>query len=224
MIGKISVAGVKCDPVEGKHLKDPYLGTNPSLGACRPDVRERVQKGDHVFAVTGKVPGFAQVVLGGFEVAEKISAVEAYERFPEQRLHLLPDGQVTGNVIVNADGSQHKLDHHKKETLDRRIKNYLVGTNPIALLTLEEIAEGRAQTLDILREVFDMKGDSIRDFMGRGRNMTEKQVLKLRCLLETVKKSVSKPIEPVELKRSMSIASRAARVQSKENRHGGAKN
>lgn len=212
MIGKINVVGRGCDPVKGKHVKDPHLGKNPSLGACRPDVREHVQTGDHVFAVTGKVPGFEQVVLGGFEVVEKISAIAAYERFPEQRLRLLPDGQVTGNVIVNADGSQHELDHHKKETLDRRIKNYLVGTNPIALLTLEEIAEGRAQTLEILREVFDMKGNSVRDFMGRGRNMTEKQVLKLRSLLEAVKKAASKPIETLERNRGVIVASRAARA------------
>ena len=105
-----------------------------------------------------------------------------------------------------------KLDHHEKETFGERIENYLVGTNPIALLTLEEIAEGREQTLDILREVFDMKGDSIRDLMGRGRNMTEEQVLKLRALLEAVKKSASKPIEPVELNRGGIIASRVARV------------
>src|SRR5437868_2932856 len=123
MIGKIFVTGSGCDPVKGKHVKDPHLGKNPSLGACRPDIRNQVRKGDHVFVVTGKVPGVAQVALGGFEVAEKISAVEAYERFPEQQLRQLPDGQVTGNVIVNADGKQHKLDHHDKDTFDRRIEN-----------------------------------------------------------------------------------------------------
>ena len=116
--------------------------------------------------VSGKVRNVAQVVLGGFEVAEKISAIEAYERFPEQRLRLLPDGQVTGNVIVDANGKQHELDHHDK-AFDRRIENYLVGTNPIALLTLDEIAEGRAWTLEILRDVFGIKGDSVRELMGR---------------------------------------------------------
>lgn len=212
MIGKIFVTGTGCDPVKGDHIKDPHLGKNPSLGACRPDIRRQVKKGDNVFVVTGKVPGFAQVVLGGFEVAEKITAMEAYERFPDQRLQLLPDGQVTGNVIVNGNGKQHKLDHHKKETFDDRIENYLVGTNPIALLTLDEIAEGRDKTLEILREVFDMKGDSIRDLMGRGRNMTEQQVLKLRTLLDAVKKSACKQIEPLEMKRGMGVAGRAARV------------
>lgn len=193
MIGKIFVTGSRCDPVEGKHVKDPHLGKNPSLGACRPDIRKQVQKGDHVFVVTGKVPGVAQVLLGGFEVEEKINAMEAYERFPEQHLRQLPDGQVTGNVIVNADGKQHKLDHHDKDTLDRRIENYLVGTNPIALLTLEEIAEGRARTLEILRDVFGIKGNSIRDLMGRHRNLSDRQIEKLRVHLEEVKKAVRQP-------------------------------
>lgn len=198
MIGKIFVTGSGCDPVKGKHIKDPYLGPKPSLGACRPDIRKRVQKGDHIFVVSGKVPGFPQVVLGGFEIAEKISAIEAYERFPEQRLRLLPNGEVTGNVIVSARGTQHTLDHHDKSTFDQRIENYLVGINPIALLTLEEIDEGRLLTLEILQEVFGKKGNSVREIIGRCSNMTEMQVYRLRMLLDEVKNSVRNP-QPKEL-------------------------
>ncbi len=209
MIGKIFVTGSGCDPVEGKHVKDPYLGPNASLGACRPDIRKQVQKGDHVFVVAGKVRNVEQVVLGGFEVAEKISAIEAYERFPEQRLRRLPDGQVTGNVIVNAEGKQHELDHHDKDTFDRRIQNYLVGTNPIALLTLEEVAEGRRRTLEILRDVFGKKGISVREIIGRCSNMTERQVLKLRLLLDAVKDSVRQP-RPKELLRGLASVARVA--------------
>src|SRR3954452_19900644 len=112
MIGKTFVTSTGGDPEKGSHVKDPCLGPNASLGACRPDIRRTVQKGDNIFVVTGKVKGFEQVVLGGFEVAEKISAIEAFERFPEQRLYLRPDGQVTGNIIINAEGKQHELDHH----------------------------------------------------------------------------------------------------------------
>src|SRR5262245_32841486 len=179
MKGKIFVTSSGYDPEKGKHVKDPYLGPSPSLGACRPDVREKLQKGDHVFVVSGKVRGVDQVVLGGFEIAEKISAIEAYERFPEQRLRRRPDGQVTGNVIVDGDGQPHELDHH--DQFSRRIENYVVGANPIALLTPEEVAEGRRRTLEILREVFDKKGDSVREIMGRCRNLTEKQILELRA-------------------------------------------
>src|SRR5258708_238093 len=207
--GKMFVTGSGCDPLDGKHIKDPYLGPQPSLGACRPDIRRRVQKGDYIFLVAGKVPGVVQVVLGGFEVAEKISAIEAYERFPEQRLRQLPNGQVTGNVIVNAKGKQHELDHHDKDTFDRRIENYIVGTNPIALLTLEEIAEGRARTLEILREVFDLKGNSIRELLGRHRNMTEKQIIKLRSLLDEVKNKTRR-LQPKDLLRELTSAARVA--------------
>lgn len=196
MIGKIFVTGSGCDPVKGKHIKDPYLGPQPSLGACRHDIRKRVQKGDHIFVVSSKVRGFSQIVLGGFEVAEKISAIEAYERFPEQRLRRLPNGEVTGNVIVSAEGRQHALDHH--EDFERRIENYLVGTNPIALLTLEEIDKGRLWTLEMLQEVFGKKGNSVREIIGRHHNMTEMQVYKLRALLDEVKKSAAKT-RPEEL-------------------------
>jgi hypothetical protein len=209
MIGKIFVTGSGCDPVKGKHIKDPYLGPKPSLGACRPDIRKRIQKGDHVFVVSGKVPGFSQVVLGGFEVAEKISAIEAYERFPEHRLRQLPDGQVSGNVIVNAKGNQHNLDHHNKDTFDQRIENYLVGTNPITLLTLEEIDEGRLRTLEILQEVFGKKGNSVREIIGRCSNMTEIQVYRLRMLLDAVKDSARQP-RPKELLHGLDSAFRLA--------------
>jgi hypothetical protein len=207
MIGKIFVTSSGYDPVKGKHVKDPYLGPNPSLGACRPDIREKLQKGDQIFVVSGKVRNVDQFVMGGFEIAEKISASEAYDRFPEQRLSLLPDGQVTGNVIVTADGKQHELDHH--DEFARRIQNYVVGQNPIALLTPEEVAEGRRRTLEILREVFQKKGDSIRAIIGRCSNLEEEQILKLRSLLDAVKNTACQ-IRPADLLRGLTSAARVA--------------
>jgi hypothetical protein len=191
MIGKIYVVSSGYDPAKGKHVNDPYLGPCPTLGACRPDIREKLQKGDQIFVVSGKVRNADQVVLGGFAIAEKISAIEAYERFPEQRLRLLPNGQVTGNVIVTANGKQHELDDHNQ--FARRIENYIVGANPIALLTPEELAEGREWTLEILRDVFEKKGNSIREIIGRCSNLTEKQIRKLRVLLHEVKNTARKP-------------------------------
>ena len=38
MIGKIFITSSGYDPQLGKHVKDPYLGPNASLGACRPDI------------------------------------------------------------------------------------------------------------------------------------------------------------------------------------------
>jgi hypothetical protein len=43
------------DPQLGKHVKDPYLGPNPTFGACRPDIRERLKEGDHLFFISGEL-------------------------------------------------------------------------------------------------------------------------------------------------------------------------
>lgn len=205
MKAKIFVTSTGYDPEKGKHVKDPYLGPRPTLGACRPDIREKLQKGDQIFTLSGKVPGVPQFVMGGFEIAEKIPAIEAYERFPELRLNKREDGQLTGNVIVNAEGKQHELDGHNK--FDRRIQNYIVGTNPIVLATPAEIAEGRRLTLEILQDVFERKGDSVRSIIGRCSNMDEKQVEKLRRLLEALKDNVRQPT-PAAVLRGLSEVAR----------------
>ncbi|MHC5537087.1 hypothetical protein ACYOEI_02485 [Singulisphaera rosea] len=205
MKAKIFVTSSGYDPDKGKHVKDPYLGPCPTLGACRPDIREKLQKGDQIFTVSGKVPGVPQLVMGGFEIAEKIPAIEAYERFPDLRLRKREDGQLTGNVIVNAEGKQHVLDGHNK--FDRRIQNYIIGTNPIVLSTPTEIAEGRRLTLEILQDVFGKKGDSVRSIIGRCSNMNEKQVEKLRRLLEALKDNVRQP-RPVAVLRGLSEVAR----------------
>lgn len=201
MIGKIFITSTGYDPDKGKDVKDPHLGSRPTLGACRPDIRKRLQKGDQIFVVSGKIATANQYVIGGFEIEEKISALEAYLRFPEQRLSRGEDGQITGNVIVDAYGKQHELDHHKN--FDRRIENYVVGTNPIVLSTAAEVAEGRRLTLDILQDVFQKKGDSVWKIIGRCSNLTETQVEKLRAHLDTVKKAALQP-RPVEVQRRVS--------------------
>jgi len=202
MIGDIFVTSSGYDPEKGRDVKDPYLGPNPSLGACRPDIRRKLQKGDQIFVVSGKVRDVDQFVIGGLEIAEKIDVLEAYHRFPEQRLRMGEDGQVMGNIIVDASGKQHKLDHHKKETFDERVKNYVVGCNPIVLATPEEIAVGRARTLEILREVFDLRGDSIRELIGRHRTLTERQIIKLRSLLDEVKNE-ARQLKPKDMVREL---------------------
>lgn len=44
MIGKIFITRSGYDPQLGKHVKDPYLGDCPTLGACRPDIRKQLQR------------------------------------------------------------------------------------------------------------------------------------------------------------------------------------
>ena len=160
MVGKIFITRSGYDPRLGQHIKDPYLGTTPTLGACRPDLRKQLKEGDHIFVISGKVPDANQLVIAGFEVQAKIPAVEAYDRFPELRLRQLEDGQLTGNIVVSPDGRQHHLDQHNPKTFQKRVKDYVVGTNLIALTTDDEIAKGRQQTLEALREILHKKGKS----------------------------------------------------------------
>jgi hypothetical protein len=190
MVGKIFITRSGYDPQLGKHVKDPYLGPKPTLGACRPDVRKRLAKGDHIFVISGRVPGAEQFVMAGFEIETKIDAVEAYERFPEHRLRQLEDGQLTGNIIVNASGSRHELDDHK--TFDSRIKDYVVGTNLLALETSKEIALGRAGTLEALTDILKKNGKSPIELVGRwGTQLTERQILELREWLERLKRGAA---------------------------------
>jgi hypothetical protein len=190
MIGKIFITRSGYDPQLGKHVKDPYLGPCPTLGACRPDIRSQLKKGDHIFVISGRLPDFNQFVMGGFEIESKIPAIEAYRLFPELRLRRLNDGQLTGNIIVTADGRQHELDNHN--SFDRRIKDYVIGTNPLVLTTPEEIAEGREQTLDALRDILHKKGKSPFEVVGRfGTKLTDKQVLQFREWLAALKKAAT---------------------------------
>ncbi len=189
MIGKVFITSSGYDPQLGKHVKDPYLGVNPSLGACRPDVRERIKIGGHIFVISGKLPNVSQYLMGGFEVAAKIDALEAWRRFPEQRLRRQNDGQLAGNIIVDANGAQHLLDEHT--SFPRRISNYLVGTNGISMETPEEIALAREQTLEMLRDIFDKKqASSPWGVVGHlGLDLTETQVFRLREWLMSLKKN-----------------------------------
>lgn len=190
MIGKIFITSSGYDPQLGKHVKDPYLGPNASLGACRPDFRRQVEKGDHLFVISGKLPNVRQFVMGGFEVAQKIDAIQAYEQFPEQRLQMRDDGQLTGNIIVDASGAQHELDRHDPAKFAKRTDNYIVGTNCISLVTPTEIALGREQTLDVLREIFKKNGGSPFEIVGHyGSKLDEDQVVKLREWLLSLKKA-----------------------------------
>lgn len=187
MIGYVYITSTGYDPEKGKQIKDPYLGDTPSLGACMPNIRRQVTHGDHVFVVSGKVPNARQYVVGGFEVAEKIHATEAYKRFPEQRLHLTENGQLAGNIIIDDRGQQHSLDTHPVASFDNRLNNYLVGRNPIMLATPEEIARAREETIYILRFLFGKGGNIPINVIGRCSKLDAFQVLELRNWLLSLK-------------------------------------
>jgi hypothetical protein len=128
------------DPDKGKSINDPYLGDVPTLGACMPNIRSRVVPGDHILFVSGKVHSAQQFVIGGFDVAEKIPATEAYARFPKLRLRF---GEKIGNIIVDQHGRQSPLDDH--DDFEQRIHNYIIGRDPIVLVQPDEVAHGRLQ-------------------------------------------------------------------------------
>ena len=189
MIAKIFITRSGYDPELGKHVKDPYLGEQPSLGACRPDIRRQLNPGDEIFTISGKIKGLNQFVMGGFEIAAKLDVREAFQRFPEQRLSLREDGQLNGNIIVDSNGEQHPLDTHAKfEKFKRRVRNYVLGTNVISLNMPEEIARGRQQTLEALCNIIGKKGSSPKDVVTRfGCTLTEYQARQLRAWLRSLK-------------------------------------
>ncbi len=132
--GYIYVTSSGYDPERGDYVKDPYLGDTPSLGACMPHIRRQVERGDHLFVVSGKIPNLQQYVIGGFEVDEIIDSMEAYRRFPEQRLHRDEQGRVLGNIICDGQGNRHALDHHNPgddEKFEARVQNYVIGKNAL---------------------------------------------------------------------------------------------
>jgi hypothetical protein len=188
MVGKIFITREGYDPQLGKHIKDPYLDGTPTLGGCRPDVRKQFSIGDYLFVISGKVKGANQFVMGGFQIERKISANDAYLEFPDQRLRLRDDGQLTGNVIVAANGQQHELDNHDPETFADRVDNYIVGCDPIVLSTDAEIERARKETLAVLQEILKKKGASPRDIVTRfGKKITDEQVSQLRAWLLSLK-------------------------------------
>ena len=175
MMGKIFITRKGYDPQLGRHIKDPYLGDTPSIGACRPDFRKKLNRGDYLFVISGRVPDANQFVVGGFEVDKKMNAVEAYAAYPEQRLRALENGELAGNIIVDDRGCQHPLDDHPN--FDRRIENYIIGKNPIALTSDDEIRRGRSETMDVLQEILGRKGATPWKVVTRfGQSLNEHQI------------------------------------------------
>jgi hypothetical protein len=125
------------------------------------------------------------------EVAERIDALAAYERFPENRLQVGPAGLVEGNVIVDSDGNQHLLDDHSPNTFETRIKNFIVGTNPVVLETDREVAIGREQTLPKLSELLGKRGNRVIDVMSRIAKLDETQVQDMLSWLKGIKASAA---------------------------------
>jgi len=190
--GYIYISGTGTDPGARRNMNDPLLfSRTPTLGACMPNIRRLVLPGDFVFVVSGKVPAIQQYVVGGMEVAEKIDALAAYERFPKNRLQTGADGLLEGNVIIDAEGNQHALDRHDPNTFEDRINNFIVGANPVTLETDREVAMGRDKTLPKLSELLGKRGNRVIDVMSRWAKLDEAQVHDMLSWLQGIKASAA---------------------------------
>lgn len=188
MKGYIYISSTNADPERNRNLNDPIFREPPTLGGCMPPIRRLVLPGDYVFVVSGTTRGVQQYVVGGFQVVEKIDALAAYNRFPEYRLHLNAEGKVVGNVLIDGDGNQHPLDTHSPNNFARRVENYLVGVNPVALETPAEVARGRSETLDRLSSILEKRrANRVIDVMGRWARLDQAQIEKTLDWLRGIK-------------------------------------
>jgi hypothetical protein len=185
--GYIYTTGSRADPGLYNNLDDPLFGNPPTLGACMSNLRQFLDPGDFIFVISASVPAAPQYVIGGLRVAEKIDHLAAYGRFPENRLRVDENGIVRGNIIVDAKGKKHPLDHHDPDSFERRIKNFIVGDESAALRTPREVELGRERTLAKLADVFNKKGNRPFDIIGRQRKLDEQQVHGLMDWLRGIK-------------------------------------
>ncbi len=176
MEGHIYITGKGIDPGKGDLFDDPIFTGTVSLGACMPNIRRVVKVGDHIFVVSGKSEGVQQYIVGGFQVKEKLDALAAYDRYPENRLRRNNEGEITGNIIVTNTGEQHPLDNHPQKNFSERIKNYIIGESPVFFSQPDELERARADTLPLLGELFEKPGNRIIDIMGRHHKLNTTQV------------------------------------------------
>lgn len=174
------------DPGAGWKMTDPIYEPIPTLGACMPNIRRVVTKGDFIFSISGRVEGANQYVVGGFEVDEKINGLIAYKRFPKNRMIQNEDGSLAGNIIIDKDGKQLPFDYHTNH--EKRIENYIVGKNPLYLQKPEHIETARKETLDLLNDIFGKKEKSVSSVIGRWRKLDEKQISDLRDWMADIKR------------------------------------
>lgn len=192
MKGYIYITGTGADPAGLDNISDPMFGEVPSLGACMSNLREFVDIGDYLFVVSGKTKDLAQYVFGGMKVAEKIDHLAAYGRFPQNRLRMRDDGIVVGNIIVDADGRKHPLDHHADKGFERRLKNFIVGADPLAIQSPKEVELARQQTLSKLADIVGKQGNRPIDILGRQRKLNESQVKHMVNWLRGIKQDAAK--------------------------------
>lgn len=191
--GYVYITGTGADPAARQNLHDPLFSNTPTLAACMPNIRRLVERGDYIFVISGKVPGIQQYVIGGMRVAEKISAIAAYKRFPENRLHIDEQGKLQGNIPIDSRGRKHPFDHHDAATFADRVKNFIVGDNAVAIKTAKEVELARAQSLAKMSQILDRRGNRMIDVVSRWKRLNQDQVKETIDWLKGIKASASQP-------------------------------
>lgn len=175
------------DPGAGLALVDPMLtSSRPSMGTCRPDLRRMVRPGDHIFVISGsRGRTIPQYVIGGMQIDRKLDdQLEALRQVPENALRF-NGKQRSGNIIALPDGTQDPRDDHGK--FESRIKNYILGKDPVVLETPKEVEIGRDRSVNILSRIFDIPGTRMQHVVGRGRKLSNVQVDRLLRALDDIK-------------------------------------
>jgi len=174
------------DPGEGWEMTDPIYGKTPTLGACMPNIRRVVQRGDYIFSISGRVKDVRQYVVGGFSVDEKINALAAYERYPQNRMKVDEQGKLKGNIIIDQNGKHLSIDYHTNH--EKRIENYIIGKNPVFLDKEKEIKKAREETILVLNDLFGKQEDSVSKIIGRWRKLDSAQIKDLLGWMNQIKK------------------------------------
>lgn len=175
------------DPGNGWEMTDPIFTKVPTLGACMPNIRRVVTQGDFIFSISGKIPGANQYIVGGMKVDEKINALAAFQRFPENRMIQLEDGSLRGNIIVDNKGRHLPFDYHSNH--EKRVENYIVGCEPIFLELPEQIQRAREETIPILNQIFGTDEELLSKIVSRWRKLDKSQIADLLSWMKDIKQA-----------------------------------
>ncbi|MCX2473529.1 MULTISPECIES: hypothetical protein [Pedobacter] len=173
------------DPSMGWDMTDPIFTKVPTMGACRPDIRRAVERGDYIFSVSGRIVNVKPHIVGAFSVDDKINSLAAFDRFPENRMEVDQEGKFHGNIIFDKNGNHLPFDYHTNH--DRRIDNYIIGKDAIFFDAEEEIKKAKEETVAVLNDIFGKNEEKVHKILGRWRKMDSAQVNDLLSWMNRIK-------------------------------------